>query len=919
MRGQRLWGWAAAGLCASLLGCKATPGTFVLVEFQGSVAEGRSIQSIEVGLVLDPQDESGARSDWASFFPPDGSKITLPTTATLVIRGGEGFLTVSAKALDQDGNVIGKGSASQQIKAKQTTSVVVTLGPSLEDGGSDGSRTDAQGKGDALPAATDAGSAGGSGAGGAGGAATGGQTGGGSGGAGGVSGTFQITLLPTAIDFGTVAVGTTSPLQVMTIKNVGSVPTPILQVSAADPAQFPVKEDHCSSGALRPGDSCTVSFAFVPGAAGSRDTTGKVGFAAGAGPSITFPLIGTGMKAAGSLTLSPPAVDFKTLDVGTSSFQPFTLTNNGSDEAANPRIVVTGPAFFQVTDNQCANGSLAPRGQCTFSITFAPEKVGQVTATVAVEDLSGGGTSGSSLLSGTGRRLNQLQVQFTGPGGGTVSWPAVRSWPGNSIHSGSPFSTGVEILDPVDFPQFVLTATPDNGSQFGGWGGDCSGTGTCTLGMNSNRTVIANFVLTSSTQGPLTISVLSYGGQQGSVTSADGTIRCSGHCPGLSYPTASSLTLLAKPGQNATFIGWSEGPCHGTNPSCTFPANGTVTVAATFGPPSYMFVSSAVYVPGQLGGIAGADAKCQGLAVSARLPGTYKAWLSSKGTDARSRVGAGGWVRTDGRPFARNIDTLAFQNKQTVYYPPRVDESGKDLGNVHTYVVTGGLNNGTGSDSQCSDYTSPTGGTYVGDAAAGSYLWAMSQLEPQGCGGRYHLYCFRSDAPGADFTPAPVSGRRVFVSAGRFVPGPGPGHADALCRADAAAANLTDASRFVAFLATNSIPAMKRVIQTTAAWKRVDDVVVARSTADLAGGQLLAPLGLTADGSAYTTFNVWTGANDPISPGSATCSDWTFNASSSSGLVGNSGVSVKPDWFSLANTSATACSDTNTHLICIEP
>ena len=39
----------------------------------------------------------------------------------------------------------------------------------------------------------------------------------------------------------------------------------------------------------------------------------------------------------------------------------------------------------------------------------------------------------------------------------------------------------------------VLTAKPDAGSTFAGWSGDCSGTGTCTLTMNANKSTTATF------------------------------------------------------------------------------------------------------------------------------------------------------------------------------------------------------------------------------------------------------------------------------------------------------------------------------------------------------------------------------------------------------------------------------------------
>src|SRR5262249_60557677 len=56
-------------------------------------------------------------------------------------------------------------------------------------------------------------------------------------------------------------------------------------------------------------------------------------------------------------------------------------------------------------------------------------------------------------------------------------------------------------------------------------------------------------------------------------------------------------------------------------------------------PPSgkLVFVSSTTYT-GNLGGLSGADAKCQSLATSAGHAGTFKAWLSDDVTDAKSRL-----------------------------------------------------------------------------------------------------------------------------------------------------------------------------------------------------------------------------------------------------------------------------------------
>lgn len=58
----------------------------------------------------------------------------------------------------------------------------------------------------------------------------------------------------------------------------------------------------------------------------------------------------------------------------------------------------------------------------------------------------------------------------------------------------------------VNGTTIILSATPSPDSQFSGWGGACSGTGTCTLAMNSDKTVVAAFnkVSVTITKLPLT-------------------------------------------------------------------------------------------------------------------------------------------------------------------------------------------------------------------------------------------------------------------------------------------------------------------------------------------------------------------------------------------------------------------------------
>lgn len=80
------------------------------------------------------------------------------------------------------------------------------------------------------------------------------------------------------------------------------------------------------------------------------------------------------------------------------------------------------------------------------------------------------------------RRTFDLTVTKSGNGGGTVS-----SMPAG-IDCGATCTATYEIGTPV-----MLAVTPDPGSQFIGWAGDCTGTEACTVTMDAARSVEAIF------------------------------------------------------------------------------------------------------------------------------------------------------------------------------------------------------------------------------------------------------------------------------------------------------------------------------------------------------------------------------------------------------------------------------------------
>jgi hypothetical protein len=86
-------------------------------------------------------------------------------------------------------------------------------------------------------------------------------------------GSPRFSITPTAMDFGTVAVGTISPQQLVTITNLGSVPI-VMSGTGGGAGQFGGSQD-CQGRSLMAGKSCHMSYQFSPSALGP--VTGSTG------------------------------------------------------------------------------------------------------------------------------------------------------------------------------------------------------------------------------------------------------------------------------------------------------------------------------------------------------------------------------------------------------------------------------------------------------------------------------------------------------------------------------------------------------------------------------------------------------------------------------------------------------------------
>ena len=120
-----------------------------------------------------------------------------------------------------------------------------------------------------------------------------------------------------------------------------------------------------------------------------------------------------------------------------------------------------------------------------------------------------------------------------------------------------------------------LVPVPAATSQFVGWSGGCTGTGSCIITVTAMTTVTATFDLIRHT---LTVTRAGAGG--GTVTSSPAGINCGPDC-NETYNVGTMVTLTPAPQPGSNFAGWSGGGCSGTG-TCTVTMNAATTVQASF-------------------------------------------------------------------------------------------------------------------------------------------------------------------------------------------------------------------------------------------------------------------------------------------------------------------------------------------------
>lgn len=259
-------------------------------------------------------------------------------------------------------------------------------------------------------------------------------------------------LSPLQLNFGDVAVGTTSTVQTVTLTNTGSGSIAVPNIFLAGPniADFLIQTDGCSGQTIPSGGTCTISVVARPQQQGPRNAQLAIS------PLFNDNIVT--LKVNG--TLPSPSFQAAALDFGkvvintTSAKKQLTVTNTGPADLiifGSPTIGGANAADFTIVTDQCNNKTLKTGESCFLEITFKPSALGIRNAYV---DFTTNLPTASQKVSLTGEGIPPAQY--------TVALTVANGVGANCTATGpaGPFQAN-------DMPAFTFTAAA--GTTVIGW------------------------------------------------------------------------------------------------------------------------------------------------------------------------------------------------------------------------------------------------------------------------------------------------------------------------------------------------------------------------------------------------------------------------------------------------------------------
>lgn len=453
--------------------------------------------------------------------------------------------------------------------------------------------------------------------------------------------------------FGSVAAASGTADVVFTIENTGTGAltlsgTPKAALSGTDAGDFSVTVQPAATVAASGTTTFTVRFAPTTGGAKTATVTvanddsneGTYTFAV-TGTATTAPEInikqgstslasGSGSKSFGSVVANSANADLT-----------FTIENTGTatlNISGTPKAALSGAdaAEFSVTSQPAA--TVAASGTTTFVIRFTPTSVAAKTATVTVaNDDSDEGTY-TFTITGNGTAAVTANSQVGNPGtfNQTNAAPAaIENWTNitNAVASDGAATTS-SVMDEVKTATARLELT-----GFGFSSSIPSGATITGIQVEINRRGLN--MVNGATCRDLAVQLIITGPPSG-VNLADTATDWPGVHTSATYGSSTNLWTLTPTAAEIRAADFgvaitAQANLPNATGSCTADIE-YVKITVSYTPATYQIFTTSVQYDGNLGGLSGADAKCQARAALGSLTGTWKAILSDATTDANTRL-----------------------------------------------------------------------------------------------------------------------------------------------------------------------------------------------------------------------------------------------------------------------------------------
>ncbi|MBV1911063.1 MAG: hypothetical protein KUG78_17320 [Kangiellaceae bacterium] len=237
------------------------------------------------------------------------------------------------------------------------------------------------------------------------------------------------------------------------------------------------------------------------------------------------------------------------------------VTNSGNG------VVTSNPAGISCGDD------------CSEAITAGTTVTLTATANLGYEFTGWGGNCSQSGNSTCSLLINEsvtISAEFQEIAPNTHTLTVTNQGNGVVTSSIAGITCGTDCIETYqEGTNLTLTAVPNTGYEFSGWGGECSGSVDCSLTMTNNYSVTAEFRAIEAVS--YTVSVNTNG--NGIVTSNPSSIECGSNCVA-EFDSSSSIVLFAIPDTGYRLSAWS-GDCSG-NVDCNLTVDSNKSATATF-------------------------------------------------------------------------------------------------------------------------------------------------------------------------------------------------------------------------------------------------------------------------------------------------------------------------------------------------